>query len=339
MKILLIMALFSVSIWAEDYKITKKDCSPTDVRDHHPNLRDHFSRPQDQDSIGWCYGYAAADLLSVETGEPVSAIHVSTIFNKKIAESSLWKFGYSIGNLFMENTFSSVYEGGYIRSAVLDAMKNKSVCSDKDLPYYTDYSSDIHGLIKSIEIIKRQLKEEALTETKACEIIEDRLERSIFSTKRERDKILASLIYDDLNVALEKLIRTNCEDRKLSLSKKKVRELSKPHRRGRDRHASREYLSDLASYKKEVNDVLSKGSPLGISYNVKYVTPMNGNHASTVIARRWENGRCEYKIRNSWGQSCHSYQSDIECNGSEGSFWVDDEKFFKMASGLTYIDG
>jgi hypothetical protein len=83
---------------------------------------------------------------------------------------------------------------------------------------------------------------------------------------------------------------------------------------------------------------LNNGKPVGISYNVKYVAPFSGFHASTVIARRWNNGRCEYKVRNSWGRSCSSYLKEIECNRWEGSYWVKDETFYKMAISFTAID-
>lgn len=337
MKVIYLLILGVSFAWAGDYTVAQKDCSPTDIRDHHPHLKEHFSNPQDQDSIGWCFGFTAADLLSVEAKEPVSAIHVSTIFNKKVAQSTLWSIGYGIGEIFQKGKFDEVYEGGFIKSAIKDAMKNKKVCSDKDLPFYTEHSVEMRWLIHTLENIRKMIKENKVSEELACQTIEQRIGLSIFGGNYDKEKVIVSILNDDLNVAIEKLVSSNCRERMISLETKKVRELHRPSR-VQDKDRSRTYPQEVRMYKQKVNDLLSKGKPLGIVYNVKHVTNSSGLHANSVIARRWNNGRCEYKIRNSWGRSCSSYKKEIECDFNEGSFWVSDEKFFKMADSLTFID-
>ena len=337
MKPLILFILLLNTAWARDFRVGEKECSPTDVRDHHPHLKEHFSNPQDQDSVGWCYGYTAADLLSVETGEPVSAIHVSSIYNKNVSKNPVMKLGYNIGKLFMKDPYDDVFEGGFISSALKDAMKAKMVCSDKNLPYYTLYSHDANSLIKSIEDVKRSYKEASIDEAKACEMIDNRLGFSMLGVFAEKDKVIASLLNDNLNIALENLVRENCKGRMVTLPEKRVRELSKPNK-GSDRNIGPSYDAQVKDYLKQINHVLTSGKPLGISYNVRHVTKKNGQHASSVIARRWNNGRCEYKVRNSWGPSCAAYNKDIQCDSSEGTFWVKDDLFFKMANGLTFID-
>ena len=62
--------------------LTQEQCTLVDIRrDQNPQLKEFFSPPRNQGLIGWCYGFAAADLLSVEAGTPVSAAHTSAIFN------------------------------------------------------------------------------------------------------------------------------------------------------------------------------------------------------------------------------------------------------------------
>ena len=336
MKTLLLILLLMNTAWARNFKVSEKECAPTDIRDHHPHLKEHFSNPQDQDSVGWCYGYTAADLLSVDTGEPVSAIHVSSIYNKNITKNPVMKLGYNIGRLFMKDAYKEVFEGGYISSALKDAMKSKEVCSDKNLPYYTLYSHEANALIRSIEAVKKSYKEASITEANACEMIENRLGFSMLGVYADKDKVIASLLNDNLNTALENLVRENCKGRMITLKEKSVRELSKP-RESTERNIGLSYEARVKDYLKEVNHILTSGKPLGISYNVKHIAKKSGLHASTVIARRWNNGRCEYKIRNSWGSSCAAYKKEIQCESSEGTFWVNDETFFKMANGLTFI--
>lgn len=338
MKTLTLFILLFNTAWAQSLKVSQKECTPTDVRDHHPHLKEHFSTPQDQDSVGWCYAYAAADLLSVEAGEPVSAIHVSAIYNKQVTRRPVLKFGYKVRDLIIEPRFEEVYVGGFMTDALKDAIKAKKVCSDKNLPYYSIYSVEASDLIKSIEAVKKSYKEASISEAKACEMLDTRLGISMLGVFADRDKVLKSLLNDEMNAAFENLIRENCKERMITLRDMKVKELSMPPK-SYDRNIGPSYDKEIKNYLKQVNNVLNSGKPLSISYNVKHISVKNGGHASTVMARRWNNGRCEYKIRNTWGHSCALYKKNVECNESEGTYWVNDELFFKMAKGLAFVDG
>jgi len=59
-------------------------CAPMDIRPMHPHLSEMWNNPRDQDGVGWCYAYAAADLLSVEAGMNVSAAELSYRYNRNI---------------------------------------------------------------------------------------------------------------------------------------------------------------------------------------------------------------------------------------------------------------
>lgn len=338
MKSLILLILLLNTAWAQSLKVSEKDCTPTDIRDHYPKLREHFTVPHDQDSTGWCYAYTAADLLTIETGEPVSPVHVSSLFNKKVAKNPVMKLGFDINKKFEEEaSFEEIYSGGYVPSALKEAIKAKNLCSYKNLPYYTLYGHDAYSVIKSIEAVKKAYKEDSITEAKACEILDERLGFSMLAVFADRNKVLSSLLHDEMNKAFENLIRENCKDRMVTLPKMKVRELSMP-KKSSDRNIGPTHDNQVKNYMKQVNSVLSSGKPLGISYNFNTVTNDTGNHASIVAARRWNNGRCEYKIRNTWGPSCAPYKNNVECVESEGAFWVNDELFFKMAKSLVFID-
>lgn len=324
------------------FKHSQEECSTVDVASQNPKLKEYFSYPLDQDSIGWCYAYAASDLLTVEAGEPVSPVHVGAIFNKKVSNSNLWKLYFSIHNtLSPKEEDIGVYEGGYIKSAIIDTMKNEKVCSYKNLPYFKGYGTKIRSLVKFLELQKQKIAENKISEEKACKIIKDDLEE-IFPNQID-DKIVQSIVRDDLNLALEQLVSSNCSNSYLPLKIKGVRDLTRPHlqvkekRRNENKLAERDYLRAMEHYKDKINSVLTAGKPMGLTYNLKHVTKTDGYHASTVMGRQWRNGRCEFKIRNSWGTSCEYYNHDMDC--TRGSFWVSDEKFFDMALNLTFIDG
>lgn len=338
---LLFLAITFNTSFADEYKVQQSDCSPTDVRDHHPRLRELFSTPRDQDSIGWCYGFAAADLLSVEAGKPVSASHVSAIFNESVAKNFLWRIGYGLGNLFMENSFETVYQGGYVDKAIKEAMKESSVCSEDDMPFFERFPDELYRLIHRIEEIKRSVRDKTISSEKACESLETVLGDTFFNSQAEKEKLLLSILENDLNVVLSDMMTEKCKNKTISLAKKKIKNYTKPNQRSSqtDRYNSYDKDNEVQEYLKTINGLLDKGKPLGISYNVKHVTSYSGLHASVVTARRWNptHGRCEYKIRNSWGTGCGSYKSEIECDYHEGSFWVSDEKFYEMADTLTAI--
>ncbi len=50
----------------------------------------------------------------------------------------------------------------------------------------------------------------------------------------------------------------------------------------------------------------------------------HADHASVISARRQRGGRCEYFVRNSWGQDCSSYRPQFRarCERSRGGVWV-----------------
>ncbi|MBF0205692.1 MAG: hypothetical protein HQK53_02275 [Oligoflexia bacterium] len=89
----------------------------------------------------------------------------------------------------------------------------------------------------------------------------------------------------------------------------------------------------------QIDSNLEKGMntlPIGISYhagllrngrNYDNSTPGNANiidgHASLIIGRRNIAGRCQYLVRNSWGEDCSTMRisQDFECD--RGNIWVD----------------
>jgi len=307
---LITLILFSSYVQASAYKVKKEECSNIDIRDQHPHLKKHFSTPLDQGSIGWCYGYSAADLLSVEAGEAISPSHVSSIYNKSVRSNFLWKVGYNISTLF---TKKETYEGGFIGKATVEAMEESPLCKYNDMDRYTHR-------INLLEVTKQRVKNKQMSMEDACVV----LERTLPNINTDSKNFMEDFISKNLNDSLESLLRENCQTVEVPERKKRV--LYKPFIWGKKKHVDR------------VNKLLEKGKPLGVAYNVSHVTKnLSGYHASTVIGRRWNNGRCEYNIRNSWGRTCN-YKPGIECNRDDGSFWVKDEDFYKLALNFTYLE-
>lgn len=295
---------------ASSYKLPQSDCSDVDIRDKHPKLREHFSTPADQGSIGWCYGYSAADLLSVEAGVALSPSHVSSIYNSSIRSSFFWKAAYDIRTLF---TGREAYEGGFIGKALREAMEANPVCEHNRIDKYTH-------LIGMLEVAKLRIRNKEISHEVACEIIQNSLPNINIDT----ENFMSDFVSKNINDTLESMLRQNCQT--VSIPQKKTKVLYKP------------LLWGKKKYVNQVNNLLNAGKPLGVSYNVSHISDkLSGYHASTVIGRRWNNGRCEYNIRNTWGRLCE-YKPGIECNQDDGSYWVKDEDFYKLALNFTYLE-
>lgn len=343
MKWLFITLLFSLPVFSSDISISipRSQCTDLDVKDRmNGELRAQFSQPRNQDSIGWCYGFAAADLISAEIGEPVSAFHASALYNEKVEKSFLPRLGYKIRNLFRPDSFDNVYEGGFIKKAIQAVGINRKVCPEKDLPFDGDYSRSTQNLILQLETLKREAEESSVEAS--CQSIQSFL-NSQFLTNLSATELHATLLSNNINLALTKIIDQHCGEKQLPVSSLKVITMGRPRLNvssNQSQQATMDRITkSIGKYFETINSHLDSGKPIGVDYNVRHVTGSSGLHASVLVGRRWRNGRCEYKIRNSWGKSCASYDTKkiTQCDRKEGAFWITDQKFYEMVSDITYI--
>jgi hypothetical protein len=325
MNFVLFILLFSFESRAS-LLLNQEQCSNVDIREVNPALREMFSTPRDQDSIGWCFGFAAADLLSAKLGTAVSAYHVSAIYNRAISRNFFWRTLYEIGDLIKSDTFSDVYEGGFIGKALKATRKHHTVCTEEQVPFDANYFGGTRQEIASLERLRGQIRSTQDRKV-ACELIEQSFPSDLLEN-RGLEQIQTSLIHDNINETLEKITSSACLENPIQIPDFDYKSLGRP---SRSQRAQTKYLN-------AIDAALKSGKPVGISWNPgKVMSTKGGSHASSVIARRWNNGRCEYKIRNSWGPTCEAYLPEIECDRSEGAFWVKDETFHEMVNGITYI--
>ena len=104
--------------------IIKGRCSAVDNLNGFPEASTENKRPRHQDTIGWCYAYTAADLLSFKTGKTISAIDVANAYN-------------NVGPVAMLDRLmgakESEIEGGLIADAASAALK-RGLCLEEKLP-------------------------------------------------------------------------------------------------------------------------------------------------------------------------------------------------------------
>lgn len=297
------------------YRLGSDQCTDIDIRDKaSPEIKEHYTQAIDQGNIGWCYGYSASDLLSFEVGKPLSPTHVSSIYNKNIRSNLLWKTGYNIYRLFLDK---EVYEGGFTNRAARVAMEESPICAYSDRDYSSQY-------VSLLGMIKEKVKIKELPNEEACQLIESILPNLDTSST----SFMEDFIKNDLNDQLEGMMRQTCQTL-IEVPKKKAQVIYPPILP--TKNGKRKFAEKL-------NAILNQGKPLSVAYNVGHITEKaKGFHASTVIGRRWKNGRCEYNIRNSWGRTCSLYKPEIECNQDDGSYWMKDEDFFNMSLNFTHL--
>ena len=330
MKSIIIGILFFSSsvIHAQSY-LNQASCTSTDIRETNPKIKNsetlkkHFSTPRNQDTIGWCYAFAASDFLTAEIGTPVSALHASIIYNSRTYQSPDRRTDAE-NYLKSNGTFKEVYESGWSSNAVTDIQNNGWVCTEESLPFDVDRPYDIKALIDFLES-KKHLAESGYYRNTLCHEVSQQLEEYAL-TSDDVNQIVDSMARQNLNETLEVFANKACKDRIQPIPKINVKWVDQ------NQHTPTQLLE-------KINNELNNGSPVQLSYQPKYVTTSTGDfyHASMVIGRRWNNGRCEYNVRNSWGKLCATYKQGIDCNKEEGSFWMSEGDLIRSSAGFYHV--
>ena len=321
--ILSTLALLTSSVKAFGQN-SKENCFDIDIKSINPNLQELFSNPRSQGQVGWCYAYAAADLLSAEKGVLVSAAHVSSLFNRKARKNFVLRTNNYLARLIQPGSFSEMYEGGWIKMAAKTAIAAKSLCTEKSLAKHGNYQA----FIKSLESIQTHLKDKKILEKDALDLISYFLNQYDLKLSSAAE-LFARLQKENINLIFADLLSENCE--LTEIEDYQLMALTPPVRS--------EYNSselNTTEFIDLLDETIQAGRPVGIEYKMDKIIGSSGPHASVVIGRRWHNGQCQYKVRNSWGKSC-GYLSGIDCIWSEGSFWVNDSTLLDSLTKIIFI--
>lgn len=332
MKLWPLLLVLSFSAFGKNI-VSQKDCGNTDIRDTNPKIKNnkemraHFSTPRNQDSIGWCYAFAGADLLSAEMDTPISSLHASLIYNQ-YSEQSLMEYVQEliedkpgpIKKFNKSGNFKFVKESGHLDRTIRALRDRKHVCPERLLPFDQHLGQSTMSLIQKIEAIKLNVINKKLQEKMVCAELTKVLPLYGINTQ-EFESIAHSLMTENIHATLDLMAKKNCKNKMVNVPKRYVK-----------------YLDPAdAPFFAAINRNLNNGKPLSMNYNVNSVATFSGNHVSLITARRWNNGRCEYKIRNTWGASCAYYKTGIDCNRQEGAFWLSDEKLKEAATQVQYL--
>lgn len=320
---------------------------------------DHTARlgaPRDQGDSGWCYAHVAADLLTAHTGQRISAVDLaiqySTASRRELRQSPasplrdfllspeqerrFWEGRDQEFQSFRPRQYLSgqglVSLGGSEDSAIAIGQW-RGLCRESDLP---EREVGDTGLRAFRELRQRLRRNEVRTllELGSRRIGECELSPGDPTASRTANlNEFAQIMTGGLREQVIQYADRKCGERlrieppvlpQATVLAESAEELEKRLRLGQLRAGQ-----VRAELQARIDAGLSAGRPVAISYSAYDVmTPdddaRHADHASVISARRMRAGRCEYFVRNSWGQDCSAYRPQFRsrCESARGGVWV-----------------
>lgn len=295
---------------------------------------------RDQSSIGWCYAYAAADLVSFKSGKNISALDLAVTFNRMenyeavrntVSRSINFallpgdrknNIDWALKNL--RNTFknvesNSVRDGGQVDEAIKRAQMN-GFCLESDQPSDAIENGSLGDALNVINTL----------------IDDSNAFRSVTVGNREMSDIAAVSICENYGSLIGEMFpNTTVSD----ISDIFIAQFSEGalvqlrNLRCQNRVQIDGEIKEITGNKMdEIDQVLSSDNIVSVDYYIKALDLIgndrqnSGLHASTIVGRKWneQTNKCEYLIRNSWGESCAYYKNPEKCE--DGYIWVDRDK-------------
>lgn len=338
--LIFLLTIFSQSIFGQQL-IDRESCNEVDILEGQPEkVKEAFERPRHQWQFSWCYAISASDLMTVHAGEPVSAVQAAIITNREVHRYRNSTGGFLFGaNLAGPSNGQEIIQGGDI-SISLKLFKNEPIiCSSDQLTHTTQSTlTSIGFALNSIEQTKRRFTQRDIGIGEACQNV--MLALSGYDGANLHAEAMAHVAYElltqNLNESLDSLAKETCKDTSISIPPYEVQTRRNPGIG--DSFGDQDFLKQIQEskrddYIKSLNNVLESGRPLAMDYKLSGF--MNGYneqnelHSSTILGRKWMNGRCHFKVRNSFGRQCERYHPEVESDPDSGSFYMSDKEFIE----------
>lgn len=304
------------------------------------DLRYEMGPLRDQDSIGWCYGFTAADLLTHylyktkarEVIRPdrkadyrgrdyaVSAVGMSVIFNSEKNADYYKNIGVVRNSKELAQKYkkSVVAESGNINDALMAAKEN-GFCFEKNLPSENfGFVLDSRCAAKGACNLKEMLENVFDSANKCKTCVPNMALQKFFPTLNER-MISSVLSISERTSAIDRLVGVACQKRfeKHLISDNepviKYATLNDPSSKTFQKGFKINTPNDLMN---QLDANLDRGTPVGIAYFADFLVKENAGHgsphASSIVGKRFNPSTCEveYILRNSWGSHCDIYNKE-----------------------------
>lgn len=283
----------------------QKSCSPK------IDLRSNILGPvRDQDTVGWCYAFAASDLLTYKLKKTISAADLAINYNNTWINYMLNKLGDG------EQDFI----GGWEDDAINGIAKKGGACLEKNL------RSEDNGYA----LLKKTLEDLDKLKTnngKYTNINCSQAAHAMFPSIKTAEYL--NIIDNSSKVEFMALLSDKTCEPRISLKGIKAKKMSAIFESGSNQ------LCD------QIDNQLNAKNIVSIGYNAKSLYNIDAKetslHASVVVGRRFNstNGECEYLIRNSWGRGCSRYDYRLKCE--EGNIWMPKSVLVKGLKDVTYL--
>ncbi|KHD88644.1 MAG: hypothetical protein OM95_07510 [Bdellovibrio sp. ArHS] len=280
----------------------RQSCSPVD-------MSKDFGPVRNQDSVGWCYAFAAADLVSYKLKKTVSAADIAISYNDGILSDIRKTLGTTADDI----------QGGFTAGAI-DSTLKKGFCLEKDFPSEDNSSSNFKNTLQAIDAMGRQKLGASATD---CAPLYHR-SRALFPNVKIAD-LQAVLRESSSRDFIDNMADKTCE----------------PRVKANMETEANVYVFDKKGMIQDLDEQLNKMNPVVLGYDSSNLidrrdTEKRRMHASVIAGRRFneKSGQCEYLIRNSWGRGC-GYDRHYECK--EGNIWVPKTDIMKRGKFLDYV--
>ena len=279
---------------------------------------------RNQDSTGWCYAFATADLLSHYYGQELSATDIAVNYNQQSFWRSLLQSGLADFSL----------------TTVTELALDSGVCLEEELPasdYIFSLKYSYGPTLKELQSLLKKAHRKKIEATDLCEACQHDIAQIFPATTLEE---LNDIIKASRN-PLDELFEYSCQEQSFPQPLPAV----KDDYRGL-------FGENIDRVMSTIDTQLNHGKILSISYNAHFLATENythgsknifnsaPNHASTVVGRRFNEatGACDYLIRNSWGNSCSEYIEEYKDQCSNGQIWVPAYELRENLSRIIYLE-
>lgn len=327
---------------------SSRSCTSIDYRSELPPIRN-------QGSIGWCYAFSAADLVSHKLQQNISPVDIALSFNNSLNQNTVARttrdtarlisryMGLETGEQknpptpasirehFLSNfTPESQRESGWVDQSIMATQARGGFCLDAPISGLAENNDEFISVIAMMERMRNgySLSLEKTPDLDVAEFvcnygsIPESLTDPISTIGLERitqyleGRLIGDLFYGLVNEQCQNRISASFEAQEINLNPLSTEEKLQT-----------------------INQILENGSILSINFMSQMLTGPDTPgeyHAAPIVGRRQntENQQCEYLVRNSWGPSCEAYTTN-ECEG--GYVWVSESDIVEHAQQLNHL--
>lgn len=274
---------------------SRESCTDVDLRNHLPKIRD-------QGKSSACYAFAAADILSFYSQKNLSAFDLLVSHNQYKSD--------------FKSHYEKIKSGGWGAYSLIQGLNN-GVCLESETSSQA-LGRELLDLIYKLE--RFAFLSEYEKESASCD--------SLYFFNNLNKNVIEFYLNTLSSVeVVEKLISANCKKRVFLSNTYKVNQV----------FAKKDAPLNI---KKEIDKRLDFSEPVMINYDPNDLLSgdkIETSHFSLIVGRRFNKlkNRCEYLIRNSWGENKSGYNPEYEVEA--GHQWVDVKFINKNVVEATYL--